>query len=656
MCGIVGIAGQLNKQRLSRAIRAMNDSIAHRGPDDEGLWVGDNFAFGMRRLSIIDLAGGHQPMWDSGSGTGIVYNGEIYNYRGVRASLSKSGVQFETNSDTEVALKSLVHGGHDAVHDWNGMFAVATWNDRERKLLLIRDRVGVKPLYYFWDGQTLMFASEIKALLASGLCPRRVNTDAIWDYLTFRYVPSPSTIWKNIWKLPPGHMLEWSPDSAPSISCYWKTDVVSSRGGSDFEQKTREFEELFLDSVSQRLLASDVPVGIMLSGGLDSSTIAAAAVELGHKRFHTFSVGFSEGGEYSELAFAREVARHLQVENHEVVIDQPTFIEMLPEAVQFADEPLADLTIVPLLAVSRLAREHVKVALSGEGADEILAGYALNVSQRKFETIRRMQKFPGPLLTLAGRVVAPISQQHADKIAAISTIPLSQWNLAHKNHMTWYFDEWAKMALWPKGTGRSSELTLKDIYATAGSTDPLDQMLSAYQKSWLVEDLLMKADKMSMAASLEVRVPFLDYRLVEWANRQPMDVKIGPLGGKQVTKRILRRFAQKRLPESIIARPKRGFPVPVYHWLSEPQFATWAVEQLLGNDAKLRHLFRVSELEQLLSRASEGNLDAANKVWLLIVLETWMRAFQVDVKSDSAAFRDGGRSAAIVPQAGRAIN
>src|SRR5262249_52261082 len=309
---------------------------------------------------------------------------------------------------------------------------------------------------------------------------------------------------------PPGHMLEWSPDGEPRLSRYWRSDVVSVDQSMDIDQKTQEFEDLFLDAVAQRLLASDVPVGIMLSGGLDSSSIAAAAVELGNKPFHIFSVGFAEGGECSELGYARQVARHLGVENHEVVVDQSSFLEMLPHAVRTADEPLADLTIVPLLAVSQLARGHVKVALSGEGADEVLAGYHFNLMQRKFAMIRLIQTFPPSLLKAMHRALALLLDRYADKFAELGNIPLSKWNIAHKNHMTWVWDHIEKTALWPNFAGHDSCRILRNMYTAAESQNPLDQILYVYQQSWLVEDLLMKADKMSMATSLELRVPFLD--------------------------------------------------------------------------------------------------------------------------------------------------
>ena len=403
----------------------------------------------------------------------------------------------------------------------------------------------------------------------------------------------------------------------------------------DIDRKTKEFEDLFLDSVAQRLLAADVPVGVMLSGGLDSSAIAAAAVELGHRQFHTFSVGFAEGGDYSELGYARKVAKHLGVINHEVVVDRRSFIEMLPEAVRAADEPLADLTIVPLLAVLRLTREHVKVALSGEGADEILAGYNLHDIQRQFKTIKQMQRLPSSLLSAIGRAVRVVSEKSGDRLGQVASIPLSQWNVALKNYMGSHWDQAEKASLWPRFDGVDSDRILRTMYAAAMSHDPLDQLLAVFQKAWLVEDLLMKADKMSMATSVELRVPFLDYRLVEWANRQPIGVKIGPLDGRSVTKRVLRRFAKARLPQEIIDRPKKGFPVPVFRWLADEGFNDWAMDYLVGAQAKLKSLFLPDQMQQQLRRAATGDLKAANKSWLLIVLETWLREFEVDVTADT---------------------
>jgi asparagine synthase (glutamine-hydrolysing) len=328
------------------------------------------------------------------------------------------------------------------------------------------------------------------------------------------------------------------------------------------------------------------------------------------------------------------VAKHLGLQNHEVVVDQRSFLEILPDAVRASDEPLADLTIVPLLAVLRLARQHVKVALSGEGSDEILAGYNLHDVRRKFQTIRQIQRVPASLLTPISRALRLVSEKSGDKLGQIGNTPLSQWNMALKNYMSLHWNQADKASLWPAFAGRDSDSILRNMYAAAESGDPLDQLLSVFQKSWLVEDLLMKADKMSMSTSLELRVPFLDYRLVEWANRQPVGVKIGRVDGRNVTKRVLRRFAKGRLPQEIIDRPKKGFPIPVFQWLKDEGFGSWAAEHLGGKQARLKHLFQPQEIQRQLRRAASGDQKSADKSWLLIVLETWLREFDVDVANE----------------------
>jgi len=628
MCGIVGLGGPLDASAVSAALEKMNRAITHRGPDDEGAWAEDGFGFGMRRLAIIDLVTGHQPMWDVDSGVGLVFNGEIYNYKDLRKDMEKQGLRFFTASDTEVVLKSLRRQGPAAIHSWNGMFAAASWDKGTKKLLLIRDRLGVKPLYYYWDGRIFLFASEIKAILNSGLIQPRLNVQAVWDYLTFRYIPGPETIWEKIWKLPPAHLLSWSPNKNPEISRYWQTDVVSEAGPFDFGKKLREFERLFLDAVNIRLLASDVPVGILLSGGLDSSAVAAAAVELGHKRFQAFSVGFQEGGEFSELPYSRLVAEHVGAEYYPVFINQDNFLDLLPQAVRATDEPLADLSIVPLLSLARLTSRHVKVVLSGEGSDEILAGYDFNAAVKRWNIIRDLQRIPKPLRNAVLGPISRLSKQYSIYADHIGNTPLSQWNATFNVHMTNYFSQVEKAALWPGFTGLDSLRILQRLYQSVQSDDPLDQMLSVYQKSWLVEDLLMKADKITMAASLELRVPFLDYRLVEWANRQPRGVKIAHSGlGAYTTKAVLRRFAEKRLPAKILRRPKRGFPVPVYAWLQDAKFASWASELLLGRESRLVRMFTSEAIQKLLEDAKHGRGRAAHKIWILLILELWLREY-----------------------------
>lgn len=631
MCGIVGIVGDYSREECLAIVGRMNGSIVHRGPDDDGVWAEDGFGFGMRRLSIIDLSGGKQPIWDEASGRGIVFNGEIYNYKALRKDLVAKGIGgWTTESDTEVVLKSLVSGGEPAIQTFNGMFAVATWDKRTRSLLLIRDRMGVKPLYYYWDGKVLLFASEIKAIIASGLVEKTIDKQSLWDYLTFRYVPGPNTIWKNIRKLPPGHLLRFEKGGDLVEERYWECDVISEPGLHRSEEEVdAEFAELFLDAVDLRLVASDVPVGVFLSGGLDSSAIAAAAVELGHKNFHTFSVGFEEGGYYSELDYAKQVAKHVGAQYHEVVLSQKRFLEMLPSVVYATDEPLADLSAISILALSRLARENVKVVLSGEGSDEILAGYDFDRAEREWNRVRLLQRFPRSALKMGvafSKLGPDALHRRAEKVA---NLPLGSWNKLELPHITGNFDQIEKERMWLGEKWQDSERVVASQYNGARSKDPLQQMLAVYQKDWLVEDLLMKADKATMAASLEARTPFLDYRLVEWANRQPNHVKVKRKGINQYeTKSVLRRFCSTRLPQTIIDRPKRGFPDPANVWL-ENGLHPWAHDTLLNSNSKLSAVFDKPAVEEVLAQAKNGQEGAANRVWALLVLELWMQAFEV---------------------------
>ena len=631
MCGIVGVIGDLSREECLKIVGKMNGSIVHRGPDDDGSWAEDGFGFGMRRLSIIDLAGGKQPIWDESAGRGIVFNGEVYNYRSLRADLTARGVSgWTTESDTEVVLRSLVEKGDSGIHDWNGMFGVATWDKRKKSLLLVRDRMGVKPLYYYWDGKTFLFASEIKAILASGLVDRKIDKQSLWDYLTFRYVPGPNSIWQNVRKLPPGHLLRFTPGGRPEVVQYWECDVISDEAEyRSVSEVDAEFADLFLDAVELRLVASDVPVGVFLSGGLDSSAIAAAAVELGHRNFHTFSVGFEEGGYYSELAFAKQVAQHVGAQYHEVVLNQAKFLEMLPEVVYATDEPMADLSAISLLALSRLARQEVKVVLSGEGSDEILAGYDFDRAERDWDRVRLLQRFPQTALRVGAaftRLGPGGLHRRAEKVA---NLPLQSWNRLELPHITGNFNQSEKEKLWREQSMSDSERIVASQYSMAGSRDPLQQMLAVYQKDWLVEDLLMKADKATMAASLEARTPFLDYRLVEWANRQPNSVKVRRKGlGQYETKSVLRRFCSKRLPRTIIDRPKRGFPDPANVWL-ENGLHSWAHDTILSSNSRLGSVLEKPVVENVLEQAKLGKEGAANRVWALIVLELWLQAWEV---------------------------
>ena len=555
-----------------------------------GCYADADATIGMQRLSIIDLPGGHQPMATADGAVQIVFNGEIYNYRELRTALQAEGEAFRTASDTEVILHQYRRHGIGGVAAFNGMFAFALWDREQRALHLVRDRMGVKPLYYYWDGRTFAFASEIKALLVLPAVQREIEPRAIWDYLTFRYVPGPHTMWRYISKLPPAHRLTISAASpVPTVTRWWDLPRPADGAGPG---DARSFGAIFTDAVKLRMIA-DVPVGITLSGGIDSSAVAAVAAQ-DHCRVKTFAVSFADSPATDERAYARTVAAHLGTDHAEVEIGAREFVDFLPAFVRATDEPLADLASVPLYYVCRLARESVKVALSGEGADEILAGYDFD-------------------RWLAARQAAGAGDVGRDPVPP---------------HMTNYMDSAAKRALF---RGPASFPDSVDVLRThlerAGDRHPLDQMLFLYCQDWLVEDLLMKADRMSMANSLELRTPFLDYRLVEWAARAPLSAKVAPTAdGLGQTKRVLREFAASLLPAEIVTRAKRGFPVPVYDWLHE-RLKTLAADMVLDPQARLHAWFHADGVRDLFERGTAASAPAhdRHRLWHLIILEYWLR-------------------------------
>jgi asparagine synthase (glutamine-hydrolysing) len=598
----------------------MNAALAHRGPDDEGVWDDGGDALAMRRLSIIDLTTGHQPMV-APSGTAIVFNGEIYNFAALRNELVRGGWRFQTTSDTEVVLALYELQGIEALRRLEGMFAIALRDGALQRLHLIRDRMGKKPLYYTDGPGELLFASELKGLLAGLAVRPALSRQALHHYLTLRYVPGPGTIWEGIAKLPPGHRLEVDLRSgARTLTRWWALHFESAPDGSAPDAPS-VFAELFGAAVDDRLVAADVPVGVLLSGGLDSSAVSAAAVERGHQAFHTFSVGFAEGGEFSELGYAREMAEHVGARHHEVVIDRDDFIGALPGLVHMTDEPLADLATIPLHAVARLARENVKVVLSGEGSDEVLGGYEIEQLAARVERLRRLGRLPAPLLRGAARALPK------GRGEALADMAARGWSgMLRGEHMTHVFGEADKRALWrdPDGLASTDEL-IDGWYAAATSSHPIDQLQEVYCGSWLVEDLLMKADKATMATSIELRCPFLDSRLVEWAARAPLEWKVGSAAAGWSSKRVLREYSAARLPQSIVTRPKRGFPVPAYRWLADG-LGDWAGARL-RRAGGVRELFDEEAVTAPLARARAGDTGAAHQVWSLLVLDFWLECW-----------------------------
>lgn len=589
----------------------MCNTLHHRGPDDSGYFLHDRVGLGMRRLTILDKEGGRQPMASHDNSHVLVCNGEIYNHQELRQQLITLGHSFSsTHSDTEVLLAMWQQYGTSALKQCNGMFAAAIWNAQNESLHLVRDRLGVKPLYYYYDGKQLIFASEIKAILASQAFTPVVNERAIWDYMTFRYVPGPHTIWKNVYKLPPAHYLVFKQGMAePLVQRWWDIPYANPPRSLSLRQAAREGEALLEDAVNLRMLA-DVPVGIMLSGGLDSSVTAALAARRWGKGIKTFSVAFADPQAIDERPFAREVAAHLGTDHHEIVLSQQQFLKTLDSFVYATDEPLADLASIPLQHVCALARDHVTVVLSGEGSDEVLAGYNFEENVRQWELSRKRNGI--------GQILDRLWPRPTPDMRTWDT-PLSMTNYYTSADKAAMFH---KKVTWPDSFDHS-----KHDLQRLGDQYTLNQALYLYCQGWLTEDLLMKADRMSMQHSLELRTPFLDYRFVEWAAQIPPHFKAGQdCNGVWTSKLVLRKMAEHLLPASIITRPKQGFPVPVYAWLAGP-LKNFAHDMLAGEATRLRQWFTLETLSNLLHSATQSGASCLeqHRLWNCIILEMWAR-------------------------------
>jgi asparagine synthase (glutamine-hydrolysing) len=591
VCGICGIAAPgINRRVDDSLLVRMRDALTHRGPDDAGLFIQGSIGLGHRRLSIVDLAGGHQPMNSEDNRSRIVYNGEVYNHRQLRSALEARGHRYRTSSDTETIIHLYDEYGPGAVSHLRGMFAFAIWDGRKRQLLLARDRFGVKPLYYtLSDDGTIFFASEIKALLVAGAVKAELNYDALADYAANRATSGEETLFVRVKRLLPGHPLVWK-DGQVEFRRYWHLSYSKPARRFSDNHYIAEFTRLFRESVELRLMA-DVPLGMFLPGGIDSAAIAAVMSELVAEPVKTFSVAFAER-EANELEYARLVAAKFHTDHHEVIVAPEQFFEALPALVYQEDEPIAHPSSVALYFVSRLAARHVKVVLTGEGSDELLAGY---------------NKYRATILNLAlGRayqrlVPARSRRWIADQLAE----RLTNARLRQRSARTFlrlpsdlqhlYFDNFA---VFPREmqerlfTAETRErMRERDPYRTAFSFiseadagSLLDQLLAADSRTYLHE-LLMKQDQMSMAASIESRVPFLDHKLAEFIAALPERLKLRGL----TTKYILREAMRHTLPRQILRRRKMGFPVPVGAWL-RGRFNYLLDEYLDNSRARARRL------------------------------------------------------------------
>ena len=613
MCGIVGYLGTFPKEKGLEIVKKMNDEIIHRGPDDCGKYAEENIAFGMRRLSIVDIRGGHQPIFSDDKNYAIVFNGEIYNHSELREELEKKDIKFYSKSDTEVILKAYIYYGIDFIKKLNGMFSFFILDKKENKSFIFRDRIGIKPLFYYYNdlNKDFLFASEVKSIIASGGYEKNLNYQSMSDYLTLRYTDAQYSIWSNIKKLEAGHYVEYDLKTMDyKVKEYWNFAFNNDSVKTDKEYHD-EFKKLFEDSVEKRIISSDVPVGQFLSGGLDSSMIAATAVKLGHKNFHTFSVGFEDDRDENELSYAKSMAEHIRSTHHEVIVTKEDFINFLPDLVYYTDEPYADLTSIPLYFLAKEASKHVKVVLSGEGADELFGGYNLNLAKNKFDNLKKIETFKSLFFILKPFV----NNKYKKRLNEIEKFSVDRLLEKTSSYMTKYWNDAEKEKILAQKLNSTNDL-ISSLYKT-DSSDPIDQILDSFCRLWLVEDLLMKADKMTMANSLEARVPFLDHRLIEFASTLPTHLKVS----KNTTKYILREYAKDIIPENIINRPKKGFSIPVYKWLQD-DLSEWA-KDLIINSQELKILNKELILKEF--NNLKNNPQAAHKIWIIIILHFWLK-------------------------------
>jgi len=627
MCGIAGILEFGRDARAnSTTLRGMCNIIAHRGPDDDGFYTDGPVAIGMRRLSIVDLTTGHQPISNEDGSVWIVYNGEIYNHLALREQLIAHGHSYRTHSDTETVIHLYEEYGRDCVQYLRGMFAFAIWDRNKRSLFIARDRLGIKPLYYSLTPERLLFGSEIKTLLTAGARPE-FDRSVLPEFLAFGYLSGEGSFYSGIRKLMPGHTMEIGPEGRPDVRQYWDLDTTHLHESRDERYYVRSYRELLEGAVNSHLM-SDVPLGVFLSGGLDSSAVAALMTKIRREPVETFSVGYGEQT-YSELPFARTVANHIGSQHREVMVSEQDFFDALPHLIWHEDEPIVWPSSVSLYFVARLARERVTVVLTGEGSDETLAGYTRYAFTLKNAALDRVYRGVTPDALRRGLRSAVAT---SSLLGATIRRKLEHTFLA-KDGETWssfYFDNFFSAFGEAEQGGllrpeMSAEFSTGSAYKNVlgywqnSSGELLQRLLYTDIKTYLVE-LLMKQDNMSMAASIESRVPFLDHVLVEFATRIPRSVQIKGLAGKTILKRAM----EDLLPREIIYRPKLGFPTPWSGWLAGPRLEK--IRELLMEPRSLdRGYFRREAIQQLFNEHRAKHRDNYDRIWRLLNLELWHR-------------------------------
>jgi asparagine synthase (glutamine-hydrolysing) len=629
MCGICGqLVSDSTQGADGELLRRLNATIRHRGPDSEGYYVEGSVGLAISRLAIIDVSGGQQPIRNEDGAIVVVFNGEIYNFRELRAELENLGHRFKTQSDTEVVVHGYEQWGDETLHRFNGMFAIALWDERQQRLLLARDRMGKKPLYWHWSKNGLLWGSEAKAVLAAPWVERNVNALALHHYLTLQYVPDPLTVFEGMHRLPAAHKLVVERGGEPQVSRWWQLEF-EPKWKIDDKEAVEHARALLAASVERRLI-SEVPLGAFLSGGIDSSTIVALMAERSSKPVKTFSIGFEEE-RYSETLYARQVADRYHTDHHEFVFRAKDLVRCIDESVAAFDEPLADPAALPLLELSRQARQNVTVALCGDGGDETLAGYrryAIDGLLRPYSALptwltqravpAMMRYVPEPTWIPEDRNPITGLKRLGQFSATTSKASLVRWGsyFTHEDKLSLYNDCWRD-----KFSHVDTAEWLAGAYDEAHASSLLDRTLYADHVTYLSGDLLPKTDRMTMAHSLEARSPFLDVEWVEWTARLPNRLKVRRMGGKW----LLKAAFGDLLPPAICARSKQGFGVPLGLWLRK-ELRGWAREHLLDR-RYLAGWFRETEVQRLLDEHDSGKYNHGKKLWALLILSVWLEKY-----------------------------
>ena len=627
MCAICGKLQYANEARVDAAlIQRMTDAMAHRGPDGQGQYVSGPVGLGHRRLSIIDLSTGAQPLANEDETVWIVFNGEIYNYQDLRASLLSQGHRFKTASDTEVIVHLYEEYGTGCLDRLRGMFAFAIWDANQRRLFVARDRVGIKPLYYCDTGKSFVFASEIKALLLDPEVKREVNLPAVDCFLTHLFLPGEQTLFKNIKKLEPGRYALIDAKTSSINRPYWDLEFRPTAEHKTLDDAAAALSEMLSEAVRLHMI-SDVPVGILLSGGVDSTGVLSYAAKLTDKEIQTFTVGF-EGEQFAdERPYARLAAKRFGTRHYDITMTAEDFRDFLPRYVWHMEEPVCEPPAIALYYVSKLARQHVTVLLSGEGGDEAFGGYS---NYRNLLMLEALKAGLGPFCGVAGGALAAAGSLtgsgRAAKYAPLLTTPLADYYFSRTASPFSFFNR-SKRSLYTEDfsaqldSGAEPAEVIRKLFGRVAGKDLLSQMLYIDTKTWLPDDLLIKADKMTMANSLELRVPLLDHKLLEFAATLPPAFKVHRLS----TKRVLKRAFNGGIPREIIERKKTGFPVPYGRWLSR-ELAGYVSDTLTSGRAVSRGLLKPQAVAALLEESS-ANGRLTKEVFSLLVLELWHQQF-----------------------------